>query len=139
MRGRFNVDRRLDEFFIIRRLNGAAAQRKRPGRRLGRSHLDADHRRPHVYRKALYREYSDSTFTVRKPRPPEWEHLGYLGPVIRGTVGDTIRIIFKNNAAMPYTMHPHGVFYDKRTKDHFQLEDTTEVQFYSVVEREGLN
>lgn len=66
-----------------------------------------------VYRKALYREYTDSTFTTLVTRPPEWEHLGTLGPVIRAEVGDTIVVYFKNNASQPYTIHPHGVFYQK--------------------------
>lgn len=65
------------------------------------------------YRKAIYREYTDSSFTTLKPRPPEWEHLGMLGPLLRGVVGDTIRVVFRNNASFPYTMHPHGVFYTK--------------------------
>jgi FtsP/CotA-like multicopper oxidase with cupredoxin domain len=63
--------------------------------------------------KALYREYTDSTFTTLKPRPPEWEHLGFLGPVIRGVVGDTIKVVFRNNARFPASVHPHGVFYNK--------------------------
>jgi len=66
-----------------------------------------------VYLKALYREYTDAMFTTLKPRPPEWEHLGTLGPVIRGEVGDTIVVHFKNNARFPFSVHPHGVFYEK--------------------------
>src|ERR671910_590576 len=66
-----------------------------------------------VYMKALYREYTDASFTTLKPRPPEWQHLGTLGPVIRAEVGDTIVVHFKNNATFPFTMHPHGVFYEK--------------------------
>lgn len=66
-----------------------------------------------VYRKAMYREYTDASFTRLKPRAPEWEHLGILGPVLRAEVGDTIRVVFKNNATKPYSMHPHGVFYNK--------------------------
>lgn len=69
-----------------------------------------------VYRKAIYREYTDETFTTLKPRPPEWEHLGILGPLIRAEVGDTIKVVFKNNASRPYTMHPHGVFYLKNSE-----------------------
>ncbi len=65
------------------------------------------------YRKAIYREYTDNTFTTLRPRPPEWEHLGILGPLLRAEVGDTIRVVFRNNGSYPYTMHPHGVFYDK--------------------------
>ncbi len=66
-----------------------------------------------VYKKVLYREYTDSTFRTLKPRPAEWQHLGFLGPLIRGVVGDTIRVVFRNNAQRPYSIHPHGVFYQK--------------------------
>ena len=68
------------------------------------------------YRKVLYREYTDSTFRTLKPRPPEWEHLGFLGPLIRGVVGDTIRVVFRNNGDRPYSVHPHGVLYDKSSE-----------------------
>jgi FtsP/CotA-like multicopper oxidase with cupredoxin domain len=69
-----------------------------------------------VYRKAIYREYTDASFTRLKPRAPEWEHLGILGPVLRAEVGETIRVIFRNNATRPYSMHPHGVFYEKASE-----------------------
>jgi len=62
-----------------------------------------------VYQKVLYRAYTDSTFTERKPRPPKWEHLGTLGPVLRAEVGDTIKVVFKNMADRPYSIHPDGV------------------------------
>jgi manganese oxidase len=66
-----------------------------------------------AYQKVVYREYTDSTFTRLKPRPPEWQHLGFLGPLIRAVVGDTIRVVFRNNGDRPYSMHPHGVLYAK--------------------------
>lgn len=66
-----------------------------------------------VYRKALYREYTDDTFTELEPRPPEWEHLGALGPLLRAAVGDTIVVHFRNNLGFPASVHPHGVFYHK--------------------------
>jgi len=72
---------------------------------------------PHVAgrkaKKALYREYTDATFTTLKPRPPAWEHLGFLGPLIRAEVGDTIKVVFRNNAKFAAAVHPHGVFYNK--------------------------
>lgn len=74
------------------------------------------HRIGATYRKAIYRECTDATFTTLKPRPPEWEHLGAIGPVLRAEVGDTIHVVFKNNASRPYTMHPHGVFYEKESE-----------------------
>ena len=50
-----------------------------------------------TFRKAIYREYTDATFTTLKPRPPQWEHLGILGPLIRAEVGDIVKVVFKNN------------------------------------------
>jgi FtsP/CotA-like multicopper oxidase with cupredoxin domain len=67
----------------------------------------------HRYGKVLYREYTDSSFGELRPRPREWEHLGYLGPLLRAQVGDTIRVVFRNHADRAYSVHPHGVFYDK--------------------------
>ena len=66
-----------------------------------------------AYRKAFFREYTDATFRTLKPRPEPWAHLGILGPLIRAEVGDTIQVVFKNNASRPYSIHPHGVFYKK--------------------------
>ena len=66
--------------------------------RLSQSHL------PRVHRRHLRQLEAAS---------PDEEYLGALGPVLRGEVGDTIRVIFKNNATHPYSMHPHGVFYNK--------------------------
>jgi hephaestin len=66
-----------------------------------------------IYRKAVYHEYTDASFTTVKPRPAAWEHLGVLGPVIRGEVGDTIKVVFKNNARFPFSVHAHGVKYDE--------------------------
>lgn len=66
-----------------------------------------------IYRKAVYREYTDASFTTLKPRPPAWQHLGVLGPLLRAEVGDTLKIVFKNNARFPFSMHPHGVRYDQ--------------------------
>jgi FtsP/CotA-like multicopper oxidase with cupredoxin domain len=77
-------------------------------------------RTPHhiggVYRKAVYREYTDATFTKLKPRLADQQYLGLLGPVVHAQVGDTIKVVFKNNASRPYSIHPHGVFYDKASE-----------------------
>jgi manganese oxidase len=69
-----------------------------------------------TYRKAVYREYTDATFTTLKPRPPQWEHLGILGPLLRAEVGDVIKVVFKNNLGVPCSMHPHGLDYDKESE-----------------------
>jgi manganese oxidase len=76
----------------------------------------ADARIGRKYMKALYREYTDATFATLKPRPPEWAHLGALGPLIRAQVGDTIEVVFKNRTAYPFSVHAHGVFYDKSSE-----------------------
>ncbi|HTF61683.1 MAG TPA: multicopper oxidase domain-containing protein [Edaphobacter sp.] len=66
-----------------------------------------------VYHKAIYREYTDATFKTLKVRPQQWSHLGILGPLIRAEVGDSIRVVFRNNTHLTVTMHPHGVQYTK--------------------------
>jgi manganese oxidase len=69
-----------------------------------------------VYRKAIYREYTDASFTTLKVRPPDQQYLGILGPILHAEVGDTIQVVFKNNASRPYSMHPHGVLYLKHSE-----------------------
>ena len=63
-----------------------------------------------VYEKVRYFEYTDDSFTKKKPQPV-W--LGILGPIIRGVEGDTIKVVFYNKASKPYSMHAHGLHYDK--------------------------
>jgi FtsP/CotA-like multicopper oxidase with cupredoxin domain len=66
-----------------------------------------------TYRKVVYREYTDASFTTTRPREPKWDHLGIVGPVLRGEAGDRLKVVFKNNAHFPFSMHPHGVLYDQ--------------------------
>jgi FtsP/CotA-like multicopper oxidase with cupredoxin domain len=66
-----------------------------------------------IYHKAIYREYTDGAFKTIKARSPQWEHLGLLGPLIRAEVGDSIRVVFRNNTHLTTTMHAHGVRYAK--------------------------
>lgn len=95
------------------------------------------------YKKVLYREYTDDTFTKLKDRPADMVHLGIMGktfsatlkqliivvlqwggekiviyfvyklnlagPMIHGDVGDEVKVIFKNLAKRPYSIHAHGV------------------------------
>jgi manganese oxidase len=68
------------------------------------------------YRKAIYREYVDGTFRQLKPRAPEDQYLGILGPVIHAEVGDTVVVVFRNNARFPLTVHVHGLFYTKTSE-----------------------
>jgi FtsP/CotA-like multicopper oxidase with cupredoxin domain len=73
----------------------------------------AAHRIGRVYKKAVYREFTGESFATQKVRPADEQYLGVMGPILRGEVGDTIRIVFRNMASHPYSMHPHGVFYEK--------------------------
>ena len=68
------------------------------------------------YLKSLYREYTDATFQHLKPRGPQWQHLGMLGPVIRGVVGDTLKVVYRNNLDRPTSIHVHGVKYAKNSE-----------------------
>uniref|UniRef100_A0A8V5G0V6 Ceruloplasmin n=1 Tax=Melopsittacus undulatus TaxID=13146 RepID=A0A8V5G0V6_MELUD len=63
-----------------------------------------------TYKKSVYKQHTDSTYTTEIPKP-DW--LGFLGPIIRAEVGDTIKVHLRNFASRPYTIHPHGVFYEK--------------------------
>jgi manganese oxidase len=67
-----------------------------------------------TYTKCLYHAYTDETFTRPIPRGGDEQYLGMLGPVIRAQVGDTIKVTFRNNCSFPASIHPHGVFYDKK-------------------------
>jgi FtsP/CotA-like multicopper oxidase with cupredoxin domain len=96
------------------------------------------------YRKVLYRAYTDSTFRTLQPRASAWQHLGFLGPLIRATVGDTIRVVFRNNGPRPFSMHPHGVFYEKASEGATYADGTagvpsgaTHVYIWPVPERAG--
>ncbi|XP_055986016.1 hephaestin [Sorex fumeus] len=61
------------------------------------------------YKKAVFREYTDGSFKIPRPRTGSEEHLGILGPLLRGEVGDIITVVFKNNASRPYSVHADGV------------------------------
>jgi FtsP/CotA-like multicopper oxidase with cupredoxin domain len=91
-----------------------------------------------VYRKAIYREYTDATFMHLKPRPAAEAYLGTLGPVIHAEVGDTIRIVFRNHAHHPYSMHPHGVLYDASSEGMTPVAPgATTTYVWHVTERSG--
>nr|XP_036879862.1 coagulation factor V [Manis javanica] len=88
--------------------------------KLAKSEMDSEdhHDVPEdtVYKKVVFRKYLDSTFSTRDPRGECEEHLGLLGPVIRAEVGDVIQVRFKNLASRPYSLHAHGLFYEKSSE-----------------------
>ncbi|XP_058514701.1 hephaestin [Ochotona princeps] len=89
------------------------------------------------YKKAVFREYTDGTFRIPRPRTGEEEHLGILGPLIRGEVGDILTVVFKNNASRPYSVHAHGVL--ESTTGWSQAAEPGEVLTYqwNIPERSG--
>ncbi|NXX99513.1 FA8 factor, partial [Centropus bengalensis] len=68
---------------------------------------------PPRYRKAVFVEYPDASFTQPKSKPA-W--MGLLGPTIRAEVYDTVVITFKNLASRPYNLHAVGVSYWKASE-----------------------
>ncbi|XP_042275527.1 coagulation factor VIII [Thunnus maccoyii] len=68
---------------------------------------------PQKYIKAVYREYTDSTYTVPKPRPT-W--TGIQGPVILAQAGDKVVVHFKNLASQSYSISPVGITYWKQSE-----------------------
>ncbi|XP_075394710.1 coagulation factor VIII [Tenrec ecaudatus] len=58
------------------------------------------------YKKVRFVAYTDQTFQTRAAVQYE---LGILGPLLYGEVGDTLLIIFKNQASRPYNIYPHGI------------------------------
>ncbi|XP_037531746.1 coagulation factor VIII [Nematolebias whitei] len=68
---------------------------------------------PQKYIKAVYREYTDPTYTVPKPRAA-W--TGIQGPVIVAQAGEKVTIHFKNLASQPYSISPVGITYWKQSE-----------------------
>ncbi|XP_040594092.1 coagulation factor V isoform X2 [Mesocricetus auratus] len=79
-----------------------------------------------TYKKVVFRKYLDSTFTRRDPRAEYEEHLGILGPVIRAEVDDVIQVRFKNLASRPYSLHAHGLSYEKSSEGKTYEDDSPE-------------
>jgi len=70
------------------------------------------------WQKTRFVEYTDDTFTTRKPQP-QW--LGILGPIIRAEVGDEVVVDFLNRGHSAHSMHAHGLRYDKNSEGSFYL------------------
>lgn len=79
-----------------------------------------------VYKKVIFRQYLDSTFTKPAVDGEYEEHLGILGPVIRAEVEDVIQVTFKNLATRPYSIHAHGVSYEKSSEGYSYNDETEE-------------
>ncbi|XP_056233645.1 ceruloplasmin [Seriola aureovittata] len=61
------------------------------------------------YKKVVYRQFTNDKFTKQVERAADMEHLGIMGPMIHADVGDKVKVVFKNMATRPYSIHAHGV------------------------------
>ena len=57
------------------------------------------------YRTAVYREYTDGSFSHERTRDDAGRSLDVAGPVIRASVGDTVAIVFRNRMGFPASLH----------------------------------
>jgi len=82
-----------------------------------------------TYQAIGFRAYSPDW---RRPLDPDdgpdgvGPNSGLPGPVLRGEVGDTIRVHFRNNDShykWPHSMHPHGVRYDPDSDGGWMADD----------------
>ncbi|KAM9377527.1 venom prothrombin activator pseutarin-C non-catalytic subunit [Pholidichthys leucotaenia] len=64
----------------------------------------APHHLDYRYKKVVYMEYTDGSFTQRK-NPAN----ALLGPTLKGKVNDQFHIIFRNLASRPYNIYPNGL------------------------------
>ncbi|XP_069745383.1 coagulation factor V isoform X2 [Narcine bancroftii] len=103
------------------------------------------------YKKVVFRRYTDAFFRDRYDLGERDVHLGILGPLIRAEVNDVIKVMFKNLASRPYSIHAHGLLYEKSSEgmsyedfstDWFKSDDvvlpnTTYTYVWNVPPRSG--
>ncbi|XP_054647873.1 coagulation factor VIII [Dunckerocampus dactyliophorus] len=68
---------------------------------------------PQKYKKAIYREYTDATYTVPTPRSPQ---AGIQGPLIVTEPSGRVVVHFRNLASRPYSISPVGITYGKQSE-----------------------
>ncbi|XP_059198172.1 coagulation factor V [Centropristis striata] len=61
------------------------------------------------YKKAVYVQYKNASFTEKLESKQKKNEIGILGPVIKAQIRDVIKIVFKNKASRPYSIYPHGL------------------------------
>lgn len=64
-----------------------------------------------IYKKAVFREYTDNTFSRRKRSvvDTKHEHYGLSGPPIKAQVGEHVIVVVYNKASRPYSFLANGV------------------------------
>ncbi|KAK3599427.1 hypothetical protein CHS0354_036446 [Potamilus streckersoni] len=82
------------------------------------------------YKKALYVEYTDSTF--KKKKRGKVSEYGLMGPILGADVGDTLKVVLLNEASRPYSIHPQGVRFDKFNEG-YSYNDSNDDPTYDFV------
>ena len=62
-----------------------------------------------VYKKAMFVEYEDPSFNIRKQHSFDELHYGLSGPPIKVEVGDNVNVLVMNKASRPYSFLANGV------------------------------
>uniref|UniRef100_A0A8C5RXK4 Plastocyanin-like domain-containing protein n=1 Tax=Laticauda laticaudata TaxID=8630 RepID=A0A8C5RXK4_LATLA len=102
-----------------------------------------------TFKKAIFRSYLDDTFQTPSTGGEYEKHLGILGPIIRAEVDDVIQ--FRNLASRPYSLHAHGLLYEKSSegrsyddqspeffkKDDAVMPNSTYTYVWQVTKRSG--
>ncbi|XP_044539185.1 coagulation factor VIII-like, partial [Gracilinanus agilis] len=65
------------------------------------------------YKKVVFQEFADGSFTEPLAHGELTEHLGLLGPYIRAEVDDYIVVTFKNQASRPYSFYSSLISYEE--------------------------
>ncbi|XP_048460742.1 ceruloplasmin [Rhincodon typus] len=86
------------------------------------------------YKKVVYREYTDKTFTKQKERTTKEKHLEIQGPLLHAKAGDKLKIVFKNLASRPYSIHAQGVKTDNPSIK-YTLPGETETYIWKIPQR----
>jgi manganese oxidase len=81
-----------------------------------------------VYRKALFRQYTDSSFQTPKPHPA---HLGTLGPYIHAEAGDEIVVELQNAVPFPVNFEADNVRPRDKNPPAVAPNETATFHFYT--------
>ncbi|KAM3876359.1 ceruloplasmin [Diretmus argenteus] len=83
-----------------------------------------------IYKKVVYRQFTNDKFTKQVERGADMEHLGIMGPMIHADVGDKVKIVFKNMATRAYSIDAHGVKTDTPDVYHTKPGETHTYYWY---------
>lgn len=89
------------------------------------------------FKKVVFQEFTDGSFSQPLYRGELNEHLGLLGPYIRAEVEDNIMVTFKNQASRPYSFYSSLISYkeDQRGEEprrNFVKPNETKIYFWKV-------